>query len=277
MKKGFLDILRCPDCKGTLSVTDDKIDGDEIVAGKLVCQGCQGTFPISEMGVPQMLPAALQSETPQDEDFQRKKIEMATRDEQVTVYDKLPLLLAFGRIEIPLSIKYAQLRPTDTLLEGGCGNGRMTQEFARCVKRLVALDFSLASIHMNLERLKSAGVTNVDLVQGDLSHLPMATDAFDRVVSCQVIEHLPSHDSRAKAIKEFSRVSKTGSKVVVTGYKYNLYERIFGTKQGEHPGKIPFFRFTKKEFKDLMEEGLKVEAIDGRLIYTWVARSQNAK
>lgn len=273
MKQDLLVYLRCPACLSGLELVNAHVKEDRVVCGNLRCNRCGERYPISEQGVPRLLPPALLRETADSEvDFARKRKEMVSRDAQVHAYDRLPGLQLLGRLEIPQALKYAEVKKHHYLLEGGCGNGRMTRAFAQASQRVFAVDFSLESLHVNQARLKDAGVRNVDLVQADLSYLPFADDMADAVISCQVIEHVPSHAARVGAIRGFGRVAKRDARVAISGYKYNLFERLFGAKEGEHDGNIPFFRFTRDEFRSLLEEALEVERIDGKYVYCWTAK-----
>lgn len=53
-----MDILACPLCRGTLSLSVDRREGDEIVEGSLRCADCGETFPIEDT-IPNMLPPEL--------------------------------------------------------------------------------------------------------------------------------------------------------------------------------------------------------------------------
>ena len=55
MKKSLVDILVCPTSKAPLKLAVDEADGEEIVAGGLICPTCDHTFPIVQ-GVPNLLP-----------------------------------------------------------------------------------------------------------------------------------------------------------------------------------------------------------------------------
>ncbi len=58
MKKDLMDILACPMCKGTLALTVDQEEGDEVVEGSLYCAHCDERYPISE-SIPNLLPPEL--------------------------------------------------------------------------------------------------------------------------------------------------------------------------------------------------------------------------
>ena len=53
-----MDILVCPVCKGTLTLTIEKEENDEIVSGSLHCAACNETYPIKD-SIPNLLPPDL--------------------------------------------------------------------------------------------------------------------------------------------------------------------------------------------------------------------------
>lgn len=58
MKKGLMEILACPLCKGPLELSVDKEDADEVIVGSLHCPRCQERYPI-EATIPNLLPPEL--------------------------------------------------------------------------------------------------------------------------------------------------------------------------------------------------------------------------
>lgn len=57
MKPDLLEILRCPVCRGELSLSVRAKNGEEILEGTLACVTCHIDYPISE-GIPDLLPPA---------------------------------------------------------------------------------------------------------------------------------------------------------------------------------------------------------------------------
>lgn len=55
MKKELLKILRCPVCKGPLTVSVKEEVGEEIMLGTLHCTNCNERYPIVD-GIPNLLP-----------------------------------------------------------------------------------------------------------------------------------------------------------------------------------------------------------------------------
>ena len=60
MKKDLMDILACPVCKGTLTLTIDEERDEEVVAGALHCASCDERYPIEDT-IPNLLPPELRN------------------------------------------------------------------------------------------------------------------------------------------------------------------------------------------------------------------------
>ncbi|MDI6857935.1 MAG: methytransferase partner Trm112 [Dehalococcoidia bacterium] len=58
MRKDLMDILACPMCKGDLTLTIEKEEGDDVIEGSLHCAKCDETYPINE-SIPNLLPPEL--------------------------------------------------------------------------------------------------------------------------------------------------------------------------------------------------------------------------
>lgn len=98
---------------------------------------------------------------------------------------------------------------TSTLLDVGCGPGVLlaTLRRERPAIRAVGLERS--------QGLAEAGrrLFDVEIVPGSVAHLPFEDRAFDAVVACEVIEHLP-YGVYEPAIAEFQRVA--GRRIIVS-------------------------------------------------------------
>lgn len=58
MRKDMMEILVCPVCKGTLTLTVTKEANGDVEEGSLHCAQCNETYPISE-SIPNLLPPDL--------------------------------------------------------------------------------------------------------------------------------------------------------------------------------------------------------------------------
>ncbi|MGC8668947.1 MAG: methyltransferase domain-containing protein [Chthonomonadales bacterium] len=289
MHASTLQMLRCPDCGGSpVAARGSDVHEDRVEDAVLTCPDCGAQYPIQE-GIAQMLPKDLRAPAeapacsdegptgsaalPEPEEAAiRKRSEMLARDAQVQQYDRMWHLALFGLAEIPATLLHLSLEPHHTLLEAGCGTGRMTPHFAARCRHLVAVDFSLKSLKVCAAKLRARRLNNVDLVQADLCSLPFASETFHRVASCQVIEHVPTPSARAAAVAEMHRVLRTEGVAAVSAYRYAFPMNLLAPKQGEHEGGIPFIRFTREEILDLLSSSFAVHSITGALLYHYIAR-----
>lgn len=103
----------------------------------------------------------------------------------------------------------ARLEPQDTVLDVGCGVGRLTRALAGRAEHVHGIDVSaemLARASANL-----AGVANVTLHQGDGTGLgPIADASVDAVISLVVFQHIPDPVVTLGYVREIGRVLSPG-------------------------------------------------------------------
>ena len=104
-----------------------------------------------------------------------------------------------------------QRSPLDlSMLEIGCGVGRMTKMFARIFGQVTAVDVSSEMIERATANLQ--GLENVSLVLGDGDTLSAVPDSSqDFAFSFIVFQHIPSKEVIASYCREVHRVLKPGS------------------------------------------------------------------
>lgn len=204
-------------------------------------------------------------------DDERKMAEMRARDEtaegdapQAGVHDP-------GEERALL----AALRPSggDTVVDLGCGTGRLTLQYAARVERTVAIDFSLASLRVLQRRLPEAVRRRILLVQADVCALPVARGAFTKAVSSQVLEHLPTREMREGAVRSIASLLVPGGSFTCTVYNWSWHkqglarrgvETGFADKEGMHSSNIYYYNFEASEFAQLIEvAGMRVELMRG--------------
>lgn len=266
MHPNLLPLLRSPETGGPLRLDVQQHAGDTILEGSLTDEAGH-LYPVNA-GIPRLLPRQMR---------EGQETEIAARDAQVDEYDRMAFLNWFGKVEIPLTRRALEPKASDRLLEAGCGTGRMSRILASQVQEMVALDFSFESLRVNQRKLEAAGVQNVHLVQADLCRLPFADTAFDRIVSCQVLEHVPTHEGQQSAVAGLHRTLQPGGTLVLSAYKHSLFTRAFSQKQGMHEGGIPFFRFTKSEMREMLAQRFRVQSVTGVLVYLYLARCQRQR
>lgn len=174
-------LLCCPACRSPLR--------DGAAGGGVACEACLRDYPVTEGIVCCFDPGG--SGDPESE---IKRREVDARDEKAEGYESAISRLR-NAIEIPPCVGAIQAAPSDVVAELGCGTGRLTLRYAARVGRVVAVDFSLQSLLVLRRKIPRELRDRVLLVQADVSALPLAAHAFSKVVSFQVIEHLPTPES----------------------------------------------------------------------------------
>lgn len=101
------------------------------------------------------------------------------------------------------------LRPTDHVVEIGCGVGRMSRAIARRVERVTALD--VAPHMLELARTHNAELDNVEWLLGDGTTLAPVPDASaDVCISYVVLQHIPDRAVILGYVREMGRVLRAG-------------------------------------------------------------------
>ncbi len=106
-------------------------------------------------------------------------------------------------------------KPIRNLVDLGTGTGRMLQLLALRTARAVGLDASHAMLSVARANLEKAGLTRVELRQGDIYAPPFPRNSFDLVVIHQVLHYL---DDPARAIREAARLVAPGGRVLVVDF-----------------------------------------------------------
>ncbi|CAM4108837.1 class I SAM-dependent methyltransferase [Deinococcus marmoris] len=102
------------------------------------------------------------------------------------------------------------LRPTDHVLEVGCGSGLFTPALAGRCGHLTALD--IEARYLAQTAAKIAGLPNVTLLHSDLSALPCEAGSLDAVILISVLTELPAP---VAALRECVRVLRPGGRIIV--------------------------------------------------------------
>ncbi len=146
----------------------------------------------------------------------------------------LALLMGLG-FEAEYRIVSAALRlPGDALvLDLACGTGIYARRLAveASAGRVIGLDLSRPMLRRARDLLRSEGLENLELVQGDARMLPFADARFD-AVNCSGALHLlgsPSH-----ALAEMARVLGPGGRLTIATYRSRatrLSQRIAGLRE----------------------------------------------
>jgi len=103
------------------------------------------------------------------------------------------------------------------ILDIGTGTGFLAILLADLGHEVVGVDLSSGMLEVAREKARKAGV-KVEFRLGDAENLPFKDNSFDATICRHVLWTLPNPD---KAIQEWSRVVRSGGKVVVIDGKWH--------------------------------------------------------
>ncbi len=105
-----------------------------------------------------------------------------------------------------------------TLLEIGCGRGGLSDYLASINQppsKIFACDYSAEALE--IAKIRFAHQKSITWQKEDIQALSFSSNTFDRIISCETIEHVPQPE---KAIRELYRVLKPGGILYLTCPNY---------------------------------------------------------
>lgn len=177
MKIKTLDILICPDCKGSFSLSEEIQENNDIQIGSLNCSVCGTRYAVRDF-VPRFTRADEYASTFSFEwnRFFDVQIDILnnTNESERTFMGKT----GFGRADAKGKL----------FLDAGVGAGRFAEVVSRWGGEVIGIDLSFAvdAAHRNIGKRE-----NVHIVQADILHLPFRPGTFDHIYSIGVLHHTP--------------------------------------------------------------------------------------
>ena len=201
MKLFALEILRCPACRDSLKATIELKKGDEVIAGRLACPACGGSFPVVK-GVPRFVNSDGYADAFSFEWNVHRTTQLDSATGKTDSIDRFARSLGFPLAELDGKL----------VLDIGCGTGRFAEIALRHGATVVGVDLSLA---VDAAYAHIGSHPRMHIVQADVFKLPLAGGQFDVIYSLGVLHHTP--DCR-KAFEQLPPQLKPSGKVVITVY-----------------------------------------------------------
>lgn len=101
--------------------------------------------------------------------------------------------------------------PTGTVLEIGCGAGRITRRLTTDFSNVIACDVSKGMLNYAQTRVQAP---NVKWLLSD-GLLPAGDRSVDAVFSCHVLQHLPSNEAQLATFRDAYRVLTPGGSLLI--------------------------------------------------------------
>jgi SAM-dependent methyltransferase len=178
----LLNIVRCADCGGALS---------SATGAERVCAGCGRRYGVVGRYLDLRPSASFAEQTK----YLDEALHADARHERVS-----PPLLGAGVRQHMLE-RFLRLAPGDSVVDLGCGSGRMLVWNARHGAAQVGVDVS--------PYFAEEALAGFDLVLGDLRRLPFGDATFTKAYSLDVFEHL-SREALSEVLAEMARVIAPG-------------------------------------------------------------------
>jgi len=192
--------------------------------------------------------AAVPQSTGPEFSSQRMFMPAPAAPRRVEAYVDLLNLFGLQKQAQKLALGHLALKPGESLLHAGCGNGNITLDLKRqCPQAEVSgIDPDVQTLKLAADRAEQAGF-KVLYKKGYLQDIPDAAERHDVILCALFLYRLRGQD-RGDAFAEFQRVLKPGGRVLVVD---------FGTPSGGLRGwLVGRFARHQKGIADHMELGL---------------------
>jgi 2-polyprenyl-3-methyl-5-hydroxy-6-metoxy-1,4-benzoquinol methylase len=239
----LLDLVRCPNDQGRLTSASRE---DFISEGVVNCASCNAHFPILE-GILNLLGSsdAISAQ------------EIAARDKAAGSYDQH--FAKRNEVETAGTLEGFDFKGK-TIVDLGCGTGRITTILLDQAKEVLAIDFSIESLRIFARKVNRPQM--LGLVLANAAGGILARERFEGAISTQVLEHLPTMEARNRFLRQICATLKPSGRFVVTAYHHSLLHRYKReSPDGFHPSGIYYHRFTKSELRRLMEQWFTVTEV----------------
>lgn len=156
----------------------------------------------------------------------------------------------------------------DSILDAGCGTGLYSSEIAKKAKSILAVDFSLKSIEILREKINKYNLSNIQTLIGDLALISLPKNYFDKAVSVEVLQHIPTQDKKNLALKNIFSSLKPKGKFIMVVYRYGGWIKPPNPQEEFDHGGVGLYRFafTPEDCYQIFKEvGFKIVHIGGVL------------
>ena len=160
-------------------------------------------------------------------------------------------------------IKYAELaiKKNDTILEAGCGAGRVYFHYKNSGFDIKGIEYSKNAVDNIL-----AKDTHAEVIEGSITQLPYADSSFDTILAFGLYHNIEDEKEIQKAFDETYRVLKKEGKLVASvrfdSLENNLVEQIMKKRaDGKKFDKFHRYHFSLEDIKNYLGENMEIEEV----------------
>lgn len=161
-----------------------------------------------------------------DQTKEAKHKARTTYDAAADCFDEPPL--AFWSQIGSRTIERLGLKPRDSVLDIGCGNGASALPAARAVTpkgKVIGVDLSTRLLDQGRAKAKAAGLENIAFREADMTALGYPDGEFDAVISVFSIFFVPDMEA---LVAELWRMVRPGGRLAVTTWGRDIFEPAYG-------------------------------------------------
>jgi len=146
------------------------------------------------------------------------------------------------------TLELMELRPSDRVLDLGCGTGWASRRMARMVPQGEVVGIDVADEMLRRAEQASSGFRNVRYLWGSAERIPVPDNAFDKVLS---VESFYYYADQGKALDELRRVIAPGGRlfILINLYRDNHYSLLWVDEL-----KVPVQVRSEAEYLDLLRQ-----------------------
>lgn len=146
------------------------------------------------------------------------------------------------------TIAMMNIKPTDRILDLGCGTGWASRRLARIAAAGEVTGIDVADEMLRRAGHASQGIRNVRYLWGSAEKIPAADNSFDKVLS---VESFYYYADQGKALDEVRRVMASGGRlfILINLYKDNHYSLRWVTEL-----KVPVQALSEGEYIALLKK-----------------------
>src|SRR5687767_6743198 len=91
-------------------------------------------------------------------------------------------------------IQFVDPGASDFILDAGCGAGTNIALLTSMVRRIIGMDYAASAVLRCTKRLRGSGIGNVEVIRGDVRHIPLPDNAVDKVVCISVLQYIDDRE-----------------------------------------------------------------------------------
>ncbi len=116
-----------------------------------------------------------------------------------------------------LKMLEAYVKPNTTVVDIGCGNGRLYQLFAKCQCLYLGIDQSEELIKLAKSKFSKPNGEAIFEIQ-EMTDLKLEQNHFDQTWLMASFHHLPDKETRLKSLKQIADSLKSGGEIIMLNW-----------------------------------------------------------